>query len=53
MLAMANHRELSWNKLSPLGKACLRMDLTDIHKILVIAEYKDDKEVDEVTKHTN
>ncbi|KAJ4876862.1 putative inactive receptor-like kinase SSP [Raphanus sativus] len=45
MLEMANHRELSWNKLSPLGKACLRMDLMDIHKILVIAEYEDDKEV--------
>ncbi|CAF1717770.1 hypothetical protein HID58_085184 [Brassica napus] len=45
MLEMAHHRELSSNKLSPLGKACLRMDLTAIHKILVIAEYEDDKEV--------
>ncbi|KAF8093441.1 hypothetical protein N665_0383s0069 [Sinapis alba] len=45
MLEMANHRELSWNKLSALGKACLRMDLTAIHKFLVIAEYEDDKEV--------
>ncbi|RID44200.1 hypothetical protein BRARA_I01014 [Brassica rapa] len=45
MLEMAHHRELSGNKLSPLGKASLRMDLTAIHKILVIAEYEDDKEV--------
>ncbi|WZZ12807.1 hypothetical protein YC2023_105896 [Brassica napus] len=49
MLEMAHHRELSGNKLSPLGKASLRMDLTAIHKILVIAEYEDDKEVVEVT----
>ncbi|CAH8362232.1 unnamed protein product [Eruca vesicaria subsp. sativa] len=53
MLEMVNQRDLSWNKLSPLGKACLRMDLTAIHKILVIAGYADDKEVIEVTKHIN
>ncbi|KAL0694253.1 hypothetical protein Bca4012_061433 [Brassica carinata] len=49
MLEMANRRELSWNKLSTLGKACLKMDLTAIHKILVRADYEDDKEVIELS----
>ncbi|ESQ50804.1 hypothetical protein EUTSA_v10022678mg [Eutrema salsugineum] len=45
MLEMEKNQEVSWTKFSPLGEACLRMDLTAIHKVLVTAEYEDDKEV--------
>ena len=47
MLEMAKHEEVSLNQLSTLGDACLKMDLTAIHKILVMAE--DDKEVVELS----
>lgn len=51
MIDMAKHKEVSLNQLSTLGDACLKMDLTAIHKILVMAD--DDKEVVEVTKLVN
>lgn len=47
---MTTHNEESSTQISPLGEACLIMDLTAIHTILVMAEYEDDKEVVEVTK---
>ncbi|CAH8327332.1 unnamed protein product [Eruca vesicaria subsp. sativa] len=40
---MSKHKEISLNQLSTLGDACWKMDLTAIHKILVMAE--DDKEL--------
>ncbi|KAF8112692.1 hypothetical protein N665_0062s0043 [Sinapis alba] len=43
MIEMAKHKEVSLNQLSTLGDACLKMDLTAIHKVLVTAE--DDKEL--------
>ncbi|CAH2051490.1 unnamed protein product [Thlaspi arvense] len=45
MSEIAKLKEVSWSQLSPLGEACLRMDLTAIHKFLVMAEYEDDMEV--------
>lgn len=36
--------------LSQMGEACLRMDLTAIHQILVVAHYKDDTGNNEVCK---
>lgn len=53
MLAMTKDKNVPWTQISPLGEACLRMDLKAIHKILVMAEYEDDKEVIEVTKHSS
>ncbi|KAL1188510.1 putative inactive receptor-like kinase BSK12 [Cardamine amara subsp. amara] len=45
MLEMINHAEVSSTQLSSLGEACSRMDLLAIHKILMKAQYEDDKEV--------
>ncbi|OWM84005.1 hypothetical protein CDL15_Pgr004436 [Punica granatum] len=45
MLGIAKHEEMPQTPqrpLSQMGEACLRMDLTAIHQILVTAHYKDD-----------
>ncbi|KAL9299696.1 putative inactive receptor-like kinase BSK12 RLK-Pelle-RLCK-XII-1 family [Arabidopsis thaliana] len=39
----------SSSNLSPLGEACLRMDLASIHSILVLAGYDDDKDIIELS----
>ncbi|CAA7021993.1 unnamed protein product [Microthlaspi erraticum] len=49
MLAMTKDKNVPWTQISPLGEACLRMDLTAIQKILVSTEYEDDKEVIELS----
>ncbi|XP_050368364.1 serine/threonine-protein kinase BSK5-like [Argentina anserina] len=40
------HRNVEPGQLSPLGEACLRLDLTVIHKLLEITGYKADVEAE-------
>uniref|UniRef100_A0A6N2K3K2 non-specific serine/threonine protein kinase n=1 Tax=Salix viminalis TaxID=40686 RepID=A0A6N2K3K2_SALVM len=53
MLGISKHEETApptpQHPLSPMGDACTRMDLTAIHQILVMTQYKDDEGTNELS----
>ncbi|KAJ6392391.1 hypothetical protein OIU77_026201 [Salix suchowensis] len=53
MLGISKHEETApptpQQPLSPMGDACTRMDLTAIHQILVMTQYKDDEGTNELS----
>ncbi|KAM7258526.1 hypothetical protein ACFE04_014267 [Oxalis oulophora] len=52
MLGISKHEEVPSTpprRLSPMGEACSRMDLTAIHQILVMAHYRDDEGTNELS----
>lgn len=51
MLGIPKHEEAPLtpqHPLSPMGEACSRMDLTAIHQILLMTNYRDDEGCNEV-----
>ncbi|XP_010548144.1 PREDICTED: probable serine/threonine-protein kinase At4g35230 [Tarenaya hassleriana] len=52
ILGIAKHEDAPptpQRRLSPLGEACSRMDLTAIHQILVMTHYRDDEGTNELS----
>ncbi|KAK9287168.1 hypothetical protein L1049_015579 [Liquidambar formosana] len=52
MLGIPKHEEAPstpQHRLSPMGEACSRMDLTAIHQILVMTHYRDDEGTNELS----
>ncbi|KAF9686631.1 hypothetical protein SADUNF_Sadunf02G0009400 [Salix dunnii] len=53
MLGISKHEETApptpQHPLSPMGDACTRMDLTAIHQIMVMTQYKDDEGTNELS----